>query len=254
MAISRIFDISRRSLATYQRSLDVTAHNISNATNPDYSRQQTIVTTENTETNGGFVWGAGIKIVDIERVRDTLLDRQINTYNQRYSDSNKQSQILGQIEQLFGEPGDQGISNAISDFFNSWQELSVTPNSLPLRNKVLSTAQTLSTRVESINNDLDVVKGDMLADLKTKVDKINGLLSDIQMYNARIYESKSVGQSPNDLMDQRDKAISDLSNLVNITVSNASGGTSIVSIGGVFAADGATAPSLLWDIKTENYP
>ena len=239
MGLSRIFDISRRSLAVYQRSLDVTAHNISNANNPDYTRQRTIVAPENPEINAGFVWGSGIKITDIERVRDSLIDKQIINYNQKYSDSNRQSEILSQVEQLFAEPGDQGMSNLISSFFNSFQELSVTPNSIPLRNSVINSAQNLSTKITELNNDLDVVKTDLMADFKTKVDSLNELLQNIGELNGRIFEQKSLGQSPNDLMDERDKAISDLSNLVNVTVSYTDKGSAVISLGGVFATDGS---------------
>jgi flagellar hook-associated protein 1 FlgK len=94
MSISRVYDIARRSLAVYQKNLDVTSHNIANAGNTDYSRQRTVLTSDIPEFVNGFIFGSGVKIQDVQRARDTLLDKQIINYNQKYSSDEKQSSIL----------------------------------------------------------------------------------------------------------------------------------------------------------------
>jgi len=151
MALTKIFDISSRSLAVYRRALEVTSHNIVNSANPNYSRQRIMFSTETSNLTAGLVWGNGVKISDVMRVRDRLVDAHIIGTNQKYSDSNRQSQLVGDVEKIFSEPSDLGISNLMTTFFNSFNELAVTPNSVPLRTNVLNSSNNLSAKVTSVN-------------------------------------------------------------------------------------------------------
>jgi len=237
MAISRIFDLSRRSMAWYQRAMDATAHNVANSSNPDYSRQRVIFSTERSEISGGFIWGAGVKIDHILRIRDELTDSGIRTNNQKFYSSNQHSTINGQAEVLFTEPSDLGISTLMDSFFSSWNELSVTPNSSGLRSDVIRAAEKLASKVRTVYEGLDTIKGDILNDAKAKVNDLNNKLKQVQQLNAQINEASAMGYSPNDLMDKRDKVIDDLSKLANINISFDSNNSAIISVGGAFAAD-----------------
>ena len=81
MGLSRLFDISRRSMAVYQRSMDVASNNISNVGNSDYTRQRAVISTESTEQFAGITWGSGVKMDDITRIRSSLTDNQIISNN-----------------------------------------------------------------------------------------------------------------------------------------------------------------------------
>lgn len=237
MGISKIFDLSARSLGVYQRALDVTSHNIANANNPDYSRQRVVFGSERPDQKADGEWGAGVKIEDVTRVRNRLTDIQIRTYNQKYSDADKRSTILGQVESLFSEPSDLGMSNLIAGFFNSWDSLAVNPGSEPLRSKVVQAAQKLTTKIQNVYEGLEQVKSDSLLDAQETVGKINNYVKDIQMLNKQIAESRIIGQSSNDLTDKRDKMIDELSKLANVNVNMDSSGSANISVGGIFAAD-----------------
>jgi flagellar hook-associated protein 1 FlgK len=241
MGLSRIFDISRRSLATYQNSMNIASHNISNAANKNYTRQRVNLAAENPETNANFVWGTGIKLDSITRVRDGLVDKQLIANQQNYSFNEKQSLMLSQIEQVFSEPSELGISNLMNNFFNTWNELSVNPNSIPLRNNVIYAAENLATKVDSINRDIDTIKYDMFREFQEKTDTLNSSLNQVTQLNKQIFQATATGLDANDLMDQRDKIIGDLSKLVNLSVNYDNNGSANISIGGVFAADGAAA-------------
>ena len=237
MGISRIFDISRRSLATYQKAIDISSHNIANAANANYTRQRAKISTEIPEKTAQFVWGTGVKIDGVDRVRDRLVEAQIISNSQSYSKFNKQSIALGQVEQLFSEPSELGIGNLMTQFFNTWNELSVTPNSIALRNNVIFAAQNLADKVKNVNNDLNTVKYDVFNEFKEKTDEVNTLLKEINEYNRQIFSFKATNQSPNDLLDERDKLVNDLSKLVNIKVHYDQNNMASISIGGVFAVD-----------------
>ena len=237
MSLGRIFDISTRSLAVYQHALEIASNNIANSANPDYSRQKINLKTETPDIAGGFVWGSGVKIGDITRARDSFTDNQIRMNNPKNAESNNRSILMGQIQDSFSEPSDSGISSLMSNFFNSWQQLNVTPNSTPLRLNVLRSAEKLSNQVQSVYSSLTQTKSDILSDLKTQVVTLNNDLNQVQQLNAQIFQFTSAGQSPNDLLDQRDKVIDDLSKMGNITVSYDNNNSASISIGGVFAVD-----------------
>lgn len=240
MSLSRIFDIAQRSLGTYQKALDVTSHNIANASNPNYSRQRVIFGTEIPEINAGMIWGTGVRLDNIERVRNQLTESQILNNRPKFSFNDKQSYLLGQLENVLSEPSELGLSNLINDFLNSWSELSVTPNSIPLRNNVIYSAEKLGAKVNTIRESFDITKVDIVSEFKSNVTTINGYLEQIQSLNTKVFEANSRGITPNDFLDERDKLINELSNFTNINVSYDNNNMANISIGGVFAVDGTS--------------
>ncbi len=241
MGIGRIFDISSRSLATYQRALDVTSNNVANSANPDYSRQRINFQSENPDIAGGFAWGAGVKIDQVKRVRNSLIDAQLRTSTQSYSANNKLSLLLGHIEQVFSEPNGSGLGDSLSSFFNAFNELSVTPNSIPLRYNILQAASNLSNKVGTLYEDLDVVKGDTLAEMHAQVSTLNQSLKVIAQLNSQIFSSQAAGNPANELLDKRDKLLADLSDTANINVNIDENNIANVSVGGVFGAGKSTS-------------
>jgi flagellar hook-associated protein 1 FlgK len=241
MGLSSIFDIARRSLGVYQSALGVTSHNIANAANENYSRQRILFGTETPDVTAGFVWGTGVKITDINRIRDSILDAQLRTNNQKYSSSNRQSNLLSQVESVFSEPSDLGLSNLTSKFFSAWNELSSDSSSATLRDNVIQAASQFSSKVKSIHDDLNSIQADMISEMNGKVANVNGILKNIQSLNQQIFTQESVGKEANDLLDLRDKAIDDLSGLVNMNVSYNDKNIATISIGGAFAVDASQA-------------
>lgn len=237
MALTKIFDISSRSLAVYRRALEVTSHNIVNSANENYSRQRIMLETETSNLTAGIVWGNGVKIDSVQRMRDKLVDAHILTTNQKFSDSNRQSALIGQIEDVFSEPSDLGISNLLTTYFNSFNELSVTPNSLPLRTNVLNAANNLSAKVTTINESLASLKGDIKQEFNQKVNEVNALLKQIHQINYEQFSNAYNGVPVNDLLDQRDALVDELSQLVNINVVYDNTNSAVISIGGALAVD-----------------
>ncbi len=241
MSLSSTFDIAQSGLNAYQEALDVTSNNIANASNPNYSRQRAVITEAPSTSSGSLTWGSGARLTDIQRVRDTLTDQQIRDNNQKYSDNNERNTILGNIQTLFSEPSNNGLSNSITAFYNAWQQLSVTPNSASLRNNVVQTAQSLSNQVQDINSGLNSIKSDVVNNVNSDLNTLNTDLKQIQTLNVQIYTAQNAKQQPNDLMDARDKLIDAVSNLANINVTYDSGGSAVISVGGILAVDRSTA-------------
>lgn len=237
MGLSRIFDISRRSLATYQKAMDITSHNVANASNEDYTRQRVKFATENPETTANFIWGTGVKLSDVERVRSSLIDAQLRNSYANYYNNEQESLLLSQVEQVFSEPSDLGISNIMTEFFNSWNKLSVSANSMSLRYEVVQSAQQLTDRIKLVYDNLNAISYDSMRNFSDKVDSVNSKLQQIQQLNVQVVEAAAVGLSANDIMDQRDKLIDELSQMANVSVITDSTGAANVSIGGIQALD-----------------
>jgi flagellar hook-associated protein 1 FlgK len=187
--------------------------------------------------NGGFIWGSGVKIDDVNRVRDQLNDSQIRLNNQKLAYNQNRSIMLGQLESVFTEPSDLGLASIANEFFNSWSELSVTPNSMALRDNVIQKAEKLSARVNNIHEEIDTMQSGIISDFKSKVASLNSYLRQVDDLNKQIAKTSTVGQNSNDLMDKRDEVIDELSKLANINVTYNDDNAAMISVGGVFAVD-----------------
>ncbi len=233
MSIGNVFDVAVRAMSAYQQAVDVTSNNISNASNPDYSRQRVEFSTVTAE-NGR---GAGVAVSNVQRLQDDLLGVQIRNYNSKSSDANKRSQVLSQIESIIAEPSDIGLSNYMTEFFNSWDKLSAQPNSTSLRLNVIQRAQNVSDRFQQVLTGLNDVQTSLQTEANNIASTINSYLSDITGYNQKISESEMRGIKANELKDQRDSLITKLSKLVNVTVQNNPNGSVTVNVGGLHGAD-----------------
>jgi len=251
MAITRIFDMSQRSLATYQKALDVTAHNVANASNPDYARQKVSFTSVSPDNIGDFSLGAGVKIDQISRIKDDYLEKSILGNNSKYSANQKKSTLLNRVEGYFMELSGAGISDSLNEFFNSWSELSTSPTSLPLRNNIVTSAQKLTSVVTDFNENIDTMRNEVFDEFNQNVDEVNQNLKNLYDINLKIAESKGTKVGINDLLDQRDKTIQSLSKQGNLTVKFNDNGVANVSIGGVAASNSYGATQFVVGIKDD---
>jgi len=221
----------------YQKALSVTSNNVANANNADYSRQRTNFSSVAPDSRTRLSIGAGVEISDIQRIRNGILDKQIREYSENHSSAQKQSDILSSIENLFSEPTDQGLSNMINQFFNSWNNLSVDPTSLALRNSVVNSTQQLTGKLQNIYEGMNSERDDLLKDAENLVGQINNYTKDLKEVNRQIYAASVVNNDVNDLLDKRDTVLKNLSKIVNTQVNIDENGVANVSIGGVFAVD-----------------
>lgn len=238
MAISSLFSISRSSLFAHQKALAVTSANLANANNPAYTRQIAMFGTLPPDHRASFSFGSGVAVEQVLRIRNSVTDTQIRNYNQQYFNADKQASVLKQVESLFSEPSEYGLSNLLTEFFNSWDELAIDPMSSPLRSSVVQSAEKLSDKISSIYKGITQTKIDVKNEANNTVKNINNLLEEINLANKQIYEASVVNSFANDLIDKRDAMLDELSQYVNINVSIDQNNVANVSIGGMFAVDG----------------
>lgn len=219
------FNIAKRGIGVAQSTIDVTSHNITNANTPGYSRQRAkIETTRPYGGNGKFDTvvpgqvGTGAQVASIERIRDNFLDYQVRGENSSLGKYDVRANYLHEVENIYNEPSDTGISTLMGKFFDSFQELSKQPQSSNSRTVVAQTTLALTDALNHTYTQLEELQTNAKMNLKNNVTEVNSYLDQINQLNKEIIQVKSSGMMPNDLMDKRDSLLDQLSYKFNISI------------------------------------
>ncbi len=209
-------NIAKNALLTFQTATQVISHNVSNVNNPDYSRQKTVESTYPPSPSPAGPIGSGVKIEKIMRYFDAFLERNINLKRTLYGMFNAEESGLTILESLFNESQDAGLAKIMREFYTAWQNLANYPENLSARTQVVETgnllAEALKTKFEGMR-DLENQAG---LKLETIVQEINRLSKAIADLNLQITAFESGGKTANDLRDQRDKLVGELSQYAQI--------------------------------------
>ncbi len=219
------FNIGKSGLNVSQNTINTTSHNISNSNTVGFSRQRVKVQTTtplSTGITGTGQMGTGAKVAAIERVRDTFIDYQVRSSNSKLGNVNIKSDILSQVEDIFNEPSDTGISAMVGKFFDSWTEVSLQPNSSNTRTILAQNTLALTNALNSTYIKLEDLESNCQKQIKQNVLDVNTLLDKIDKVNQEIKAVTASGQTPNDLMDTRDNYLDELSSIIGISVENKS--------------------------------
>jgi flagellar hook-associated protein 1 len=242
MSISSFFGLhtSLSGLVAHQRALDVTAHNIGNASTEGYSRQQAELATSlpafipGVSLGGAAMLGSGVTVQDFERVRDLFADLQFRAQNQALGDHKATAGLLAQAELSLSEPSDNGIGQVLSKFWSAWDDLANHPESPATRQALVNQAALLSNRITSLATDLTNVR----AEAQLQYNQLTGATGDVLAYareiaslNQAIAAASGSGAMPNDLLDRRDLALDKLSGLAQVSVTELPGMSIRVTFG-----------------------
>ncbi len=238
-------ETASRALLAFQRSLDTTGHNIANVNTQGYSRQVVglVATTPTTEWAHGIISiGSGVSVSQISRIRDAMLEsRRQDAYSEQGRSEGSLSN-LEKVQSTFLDVQGQGISNALSSFYNSWSALGSNPTSAASQLQVQSAGRDLAQKISGTFGALKSQEASQTDQINQTLGEVQNLANQIGSINSEIRKQLAQGGSPNDLFDQRDLAISDLSKLVNVDTHVASDGTTSVFVGSFTLVDqvGAT--------------
>ncbi len=211
-------NVALSGLYTAQRNLDVVGHNLSNATTPGYSRQQSIQSASNplAVMDGTGMVGTGSQVTGVQRIRDTYLDFKYWSENVANGEWSKKAELMGEIQVTFNEPSNSGFVKIMDGFFDSLQELSKDPSSGAARALVVQKATTLTKYFNNTATHFEQFQNDINDQVKTDVDQINIIASQIQLLNKQIYNYELTGGTANDLRDSRTLLVDQLSKIANI--------------------------------------
>ncbi|MFI5360047.1 MAG: flagellar hook-associated protein FlgK [Halanaerobiales bacterium] len=254
-------ELGKRALQTQQKSLNITGHNIANANNEKYSRQRAIQSATDPYTlaslynpAGAGQIGTGVYIKSIERMRDQFIDTRIRYENQGYGEWSVRKENLRQIESIYNELDSGGIKNNLDRFFQSFHDLvRDAESSNSVRESVIQTAITLTTQLNHIDRSLMEFRAHLGSEIEYKVAEVNDLTKRIAALNKqiKIIESDPTKKA-NDLADERDALIDELSKIIDIQVRFDSFNQANISLNGIAIVSGITANELEYTITAES--
>jgi flagellar hook-associated protein 1 len=231
MGASPLMLLGVKAMAANYAALQTTGNNIANASVSGYSRQTAQLATSPSQYTGAGFFGRGVDVATVTRSHDEFLTREASTARALAGMDSARLTQLQRLENIFGT-GEAGLGSATTDLMNALGDMSSQPADPATRQVVLARAADLAARFSEAGTALDQMQTGVSSDLRASVDSVNSLATAIAKANQRIAELRGLGQPANDLLDERDRLISDLSEQVKLTRMDASDGSVSVFIGG----------------------
>ncbi|MEJ5272691.1 MAG: flagellar hook-associated protein FlgK [Spirochaetota bacterium] len=218
-------ELAKRAIQNNQQSIYIVQNNITNAENPDYTRQ-TVTLQEvpplwipgiSTMAQAAGQVGQGSVVALIDRIKDMFLDGKINNETSMVSYFNTLENYIKQLEGIVQEPAGISLDKVLRDFFNAFNSLSLDPSSVEKKILVQQKAETLVSRFHELFNSVKEMQKEINTNLEMQVGSLNNLLKDLANLNSEIKRIEATGQKANDLKDKRDKIVNEISKFIPIT-------------------------------------
>jgi flagellar hook-associated protein 1 FlgK len=228
------FEIGRKALRVQHKGMEVSGQNVANANTPGYSRQRAEMAAVVPPIVPGpsLAPGRGVVITDIARVRSEFYHAQMVKTGSHKAFWEMKKETFQGIEAVFMEPDDYGINKYLGDFFDNWQELSSSPEDISVRNALRENAISLTRSFEDVYLRLEDLRIDLSGELYMRVDEVNRIADSIAELNEKLRFIDALQQKSNELLDQLDLAVEELSKLVDIRVHHKANGTVEIFAGG----------------------
>lgn len=214
---------AKSGMTVSQLSIQTTSHNINNLNTPGYTRQRVEQKASSAYSYPGYnssmgagQLGTGVEASDVIRIRNTFYDFQFRSESHNYGETSIKFDYYKNMETIFNEPSDNAISSSLNNFFNGWHELSKDPDSVGAKNVVVENAKYLVNNINKVYGKLDELQTSLQKQQDNILHDVNRMLSDLEELNKNINIIQGSGKSPNDLMDERDRILDDLSFKMNL--------------------------------------
>jgi flagellar hook-associated protein 1 FlgK len=239
--ISSVLNIAKGALMVQQKAMTVTGQNIANVNTLGYSRQSLLLESIASPSSSGRIQiGMGVQINSVAQYVDQFINRSISQKMSSLNEYESKATILSQIETVFNETTDQGLSQLINEFWSAWQDVANNPGGINGRAVLLGKAELLSQQFNSLRNDLTQIKSNMNVSLQASIEELNSSSQGIAELNERITAAESSGTTANDLRDQRAQLIEKISELVgNVYLEDDQGSVTVMTSDGIMLVDGS---------------
>ncbi len=252
-------EIGKRSLITHTTAMSTVGHNLGNSAVDGYNRQRVEMKAfdpiympglNRAETAGQL--GQGVTAASIERIHDEILEGRIVKQANGEGYWKTRDKYVLMMEQVYNEPDDLSVRAQMDQFWDSWQELSMYPEQTSARHAVLERGKSLIDGIHRRYEGLSEIREMLEQDVQGTVQRINSILGEVAGINEQIVKIEAMGDNPNDLLDQRDRLVKDLSTLVDISVSGRDPDEFTIHTGGMHLLQGRVAHYLSAEPNTQN--
>lgn len=225
MSLGSSLAIAVQAMLTDQGALAITSNNISNVNTPGYTRQVANLEEAPPAQYGNLNFGGGVDLANIQSIRNNVLQLRLNQETQAQAKLNTFTNGMDQIQTVFNEASGTGLQSLLSNFFNSFQSLSVDPANDGDRQAVIGAAQSLAAGLQQSATTLVQQQQNSDQGVVQTVQQINQLTAQIATLNGEITTTAGAGLNTNSFEDQRAQLITQLSGLIDVQTISANGNT-----------------------------
>ncbi len=229
--MSSALNIGSQALNANLSALQVIGHNIANVNTAGYSRQTVEMRSAGYQQLGGFFMGKGVELGTVSRMHDAYLTREARNSSSVAAADSERLERLNQLEDLF-PTGETGLGAAMNDLLNAWSDVASAPTNMAARAVVIGRGEEIASRLRDTAGQMDVLASSASQQVGDTVNSINRLAEDIAKINQKILENQGSAGEPNDLLDQRDQLLGELSELVQVSTVDTDDGRVNVFIAG----------------------
>jgi flagellar hook-associated protein 1 len=238
MGLSSALSTAMSGLRANQAALAITSSNIANAQTPGYVAQSP--NQVEVATNG---FGSSVQVTGVNRELDVFVQNQLRTETAGAGYADQTANILGQLQSVYGTPGGTGtLETAFNDFTTAVQALSTTSAGQTTQVTALSAAQALAQQLNSTTQGIQALRSNVEQDIGTSVTTANADMAQIASLNTQLQSLSPTDPAAATLEDQRDTAINQLAQLVDVKVTtDGSNQTNVFTSSGVQLVGGGLA-------------
>ncbi len=220
MGLSNVLSAANSGLRVTQSSLDIVARNIANADTPGYTRKTLGLAEQVADTTA-----LGVRQTEVLRAVDSFLQTQLRAENAAYAAADVKHQFLTQVDELFGVPGsDYALDTLVGKFEQALQELATTPDAFAARDEVVATAQDLAEQLQKLSNEVQAMRQLAEDSIAQAIDEVNISLQQLDNINEQLGTLSNADSQRADLLDERDRLLDGLSELLDIRVTEQDNG------------------------------
>jgi flagellar hook-associated protein 1 FlgK len=239
------FTIGLSGLDAAQKALDTIGNNIANAATEGYHRQRINLSPAYSSQLGSLILGGGVDIAGISRMIDHFLEQEILRQESSSGQVSQELTTLRTVETVFGElSSSSGLNTAIGEFFNALQDLSAHPSEMIWQSQVVTAAETMTNQFRTLGGYLTTLHEEIMLEAGNTIEQINLLINEIAEINRNISNIEIGGGYANNLRDQRDQCITELSKLISVQTQEGEYGVVNLSASGIPVVTGAFAGEL----------
>ena len=237
--IRSALDIAVGAMATHQYGMDVVSHNVANVNTEGYTVQTVINKSKEPQASAGFMFGRGVETYEIRRLVDEGVEKRLLEYKSSLATAEEIETFGKVLDGLFNEVEGNGLGTMLSDFFNTWEDLSLNPAGTAERSVLYEQALGLAQYIDELDAALTGEEENLGTSLQSGVEAVNTLSAQIADLNRQIVAA-SQNTSPNDLLDQRSYLLSELAQYIDVqTFSQDDGSLTVLGPRGVTLVLGA---------------
>jgi flagellar hook-associated protein 1 FlgK len=215
MSLSSALSTAMAGLRANQAALSIVSSNVANAKTPGYVTQGV----NQIEVAGGPGNGAGVRLNGVNRQLDQYIQAQLRTESSGGAYADQTANILSQLQNVYGAPGEAGtLETAFSNLTGALQGLSASSGASSAQSAVLSAAQSLAQQLNATTTGIQTLRSNVEQDIGVSVGQANIAINQIAQYNARLQGMEVTDPAAATLMDQRDNAINQLAQLMDVRV------------------------------------